>query len=47
MNDKSIERIIGYGAIAVIGYFVVGALLPYLIVGVIALLILRFYRHQK
>ena len=46
MNHRSIDKIFGYMVIAVVGYFVVGAMLPYLIMGIIGLLALRFLKRK-
>ena len=47
MNNKQIEKILGYVVIAVIGYFIVKALFPYLILAVVGLLGLRLLNQRK
>jgi len=46
MNDKQIEKILGYVVLAVIGYFIVKAFFPYLIMAVAGLLILKYLKRK-
>ena len=46
MNDKHINTILGYMVIAVIGYFIVKALFPYLLFTVIGLLIFKYINRK-
>jgi hypothetical protein len=47
MHNKQIEKILGYVVIAVVGYFIVKALFPYLILSVVGLLGLRLLNQRK
>jgi hypothetical protein len=47
MKDKSIDTIFGYIIIGVLGYFVVKALFPYLLMAILGLLMLRYLNHRK
>jgi hypothetical protein len=47
MHNKQIEKILGYVVIAVVGYFIVKALFPYLILAVVGLLGLRLFNQRK
>ena len=43
MNDKQIEKVFGYVVVMVVGYFIVRAFLPYLLMAVAGLLVLRYF----
>ena len=47
MDDKHLAKYIGYAIAAIIAYYVLQLILPFLIAGIVGLLIYRFYLKKK
>jgi len=47
MDDKQMQKFIGYAVLAIIAYFVLEVVVPYLMIGVIAFVILQAYQEFK
>ena len=48
MDEKQINKAIGYAIVIIVGYYLVGAFMPMLTWGVIGLAAVRIYQeHQK
>ena len=45
MDDKQMQKFIGYAVLAIIAYFVLEVVVPYLMIGVIAMVVLRAYQE--
>ena len=47
MDDKQINKAIGYAIVIIIGYYVIGVFIPMLTWGVIGLVVIRIYQEQQ
>ncbi|MEI8287890.1 MAG: hypothetical protein WCH99_00340 [Verrucomicrobiota bacterium] len=47
MDDKQINTIIGYAVVAIVAYYVLSAIIPFLIAGVIGWVVLKAYAQYQ
>jgi hypothetical protein len=47
MDDKNLKQFIGYAVLAIIAYYVLQMLVPFLFWGVIGMVIWRVYQERK
>jgi hypothetical protein len=47
MNDKDINQTIGYAILAIVVYFILQAILPFLIIGIVGLIIYQVVYRKK
>ena len=47
MDEKQINKAIGYAVVVIIGYYLVSAFLPVLMWGVIGLVAVRIYQENQ
>lgn len=47
MDDKQTETIVGYAILAIIAYYVLQLVLPFLFAGIIGIVVVRLYQKFK
>ena len=47
MDDKQLQKTISYGIMVIIGYFIIKAVLPFIVTGIIGILFYQYYLRDK
>ena len=47
MDDKQLQQTVSYGIMAIIGYFIIKAFLPFIVIGIIGILFYQYYLRDK
>jgi hypothetical protein len=47
MNQRELNKFIGYGIMVIFGYYIISALIDYLIFGVIAMIMFQVYQSYQ